>query len=484
MTYLQQLQNINDLKFIEIMKNSHNNLRNNDIPELFKILLNHLTKKISLQITNEIFEYIYYLLSIDNYLSIFYSNGYINSLPYSNSNYYKNLLDILLLLSQKIPHSFDERISTFLTKLSNEYSFKCLIIITFYGQSYNELKNPNIILDILFENFENFFKIETSINFISFLIYLLKNFINFRKEKIINCWKIFIKMLNLEDENILNNCYIALSSIFEMDPNLIKTLEYPSENLSIHLHNKNIQMNSLSFLMRCPPLPTIKNMSKIIDSLLILSETNENATLILLGLAMDVNNSNKLLLNSNWMKKGLPKILDTLRLFGIIMLHKNLRNEIINNENIFDFLKNLLSINSIGVTNAICTILRRLPLTPNFLVSLSKSGFLHLYLNTAIEVNDNSVQLSALRIIDSFSKIKFLSEYIEMIDFIILLIKKRGDLSNAASNVAIQLCRYPKCAKIFNDKKLIEYYIQYKDDPFIKKFSEKFLKVYNKVQNL
>ena len=125
----------------------------------------------------------------------------------------------------------------------------------------------------------------------------------------------------------------------------------------------------------------------------------------------------------------LPKTLDTLRLFGVVILHVNLRKKIMESNHSIQFFLNLLQINSVGVCNAVCNIMKRLPLTEEYVASLSSSGFLSGYFRVVPEVNDKSVQLSALRLLDTLARVRFVPEFMTMIEFVVKLCNSGGELA-------------------------------------------------------
>ena len=106
-----------------------------------------------------------------------------------------------------------------------------------------------------------------------------------------------------------------------------------------------------------------------------------------------------------------------------------------------------------GMTGAICTIIKKLPLTPEFVQSLSDSGFLGSYFSSVLENEDADVLMSALRLLDVLSHTCYVREMGEMVDTVVRLIKEPNPLSTAAASVAVDLCRHSKCASLFKQKR-------------------------------
>ena len=71
----------------------------------------------------------------------------------------------------------------------------------------------------------------------------------------------------------------------------------------------------------------------------------------------------------------------------------------------------------------------------------------------------------------------------DMLDFVVKLCKKGGELALPAAAVAARLVRYPKCAKVLKEKKLDEFFRQPIEDQRVKKYGNKFLIVLDKIEN-
>ena len=338
------------------------------------------------------------------------------------------------------------------------------------------------MVDILFRQSDEFRSVECADDYVSLLVWMLKKYPNFKKQRIKHCWTYVCDMLTLSNVAILNTCYYGLCSIADSDTEAIIDCGYPVSAISRHIMRRPLQASTLSLLMRYPPPPDTRHMDEILLSLIEVAQTDEKATLLLMGLAMDGTNALSLLHNPVWMARGLPKTLDTLRLFCVILLHQELRETIVQTPETIDFFRGLLSSNSVGMCSAICTMLRRLPLTPDFVVQLSESGFLGSYFSSVLENEEKEVLLSALRLLDTIARVKYVRELSEMVDTVVRLVKEQSELNVAAASVAIDLCKYPKCAKLFKQKRLDEFFKQPIRDQRLKKHAERFLQVLSRVE--
>lgn len=478
---LQRLTNASDPMFIQCVRVAYLNLKPNQVPDYYRILLNHFSHRLHTKTGNEILAGICNVLEMRDYSQVFVDNDFTKLLPFSQRQYESQLLDLLFILVQKVPKVFTDRVAAQVATLVEESPRKCLTLIAMYAQQFENVDDPLPIVDILFHQSECFRGLDCAEDYISLIVWLLRQCPQFKTGRFQHSWTYLCDMLTITNPVIINTIYSGLCAIFEIDPDTVKTYGYPSEAIACHIQHSSTQSSTLSLLLRYPPPPHSKCIEQIIITLTEIAKYDEKATLLLLGLAMEESNALILIQNPHWMINSLPKILDTLRLFGVVMLHDNLRVLIVQSPSTIGFFLNLLQVNSVGVCNAVCTIIKRLPLTPDFINRLSQSGFLAGYFGCAQEINDKSVRVSALRLIDTIAKIRFVSEFMDMIDLIIKLIKGGQDMMLPAAAVATRLVRYPKCARVFGQKKLNEYFMQPFTEPHMKKYAEKFLTVYNKI---
>ena len=478
------LENPSHPEFIRQLKFSTYRVSTSQLTNFFKILLNHFNFRIHSKIGNEILLSICKILSInEESISIFIQAHYSLMLPFGQKEFRLQLLDLLFILVKKNPETFIESLSIKFSTLVPFEPKKCLIIISIFSQNFENLREPFPMIDILFRQSDYFRSIECADDYISLLIWLLQKSPTFRKQRIQHCWTYVCDMLNLSNIAILNTCYYGLCKISEVDKDSIKELGYPVSAVAKHILRRPLRNAVMSLLMRYPPSSDTRHMIDLLLSLIKVSEEDNKAILLLMGLSMDGMNALLLLQNPEWMIKPLPQTLDTMKLFCILLLHPELREVLIKPDITIDFFKSLLSINSIGISSAISTIMRKLPLTQDFIGKLSDSGFLGLYFSTVLEHEDEEILLSALRLLDTIARIRYVRELSEMVDTLVRLIKESNNLSTAAASVSIDLCKYPKCAKLFKSKRLNEYFKQPISDPKMKKYANRFLQVLNKVEN-
>lgn len=471
------LEDPEDHNFYNVLKHSHLYVNKQNVIKYLNAILAHFAKgRLHTREGNTILECISKILVNDSFFVAFAEGGFIDRLPFAEKQYRDNLLDLLYILAANIPQVFDLEVAGQLSYIVDSEPRKCLTIIGIFARSFEYVSNPFPMIDILFRKCDEFKTVECAVDYICLLIYMLDKYTFFRQERIQHCWTYICDMLSLTNVAIINTCYYGLCAIAQMDYQGVTSLGYPILDISRHVKRRPLQDASFSLLIRCTPPSDTPNIRELLLSLITVAQEDEKATLILMSLASDASNALRLLQNPEWMTKKLPKVIDTMKLFCTILLHKELRELVVKTPMTIDFFRGLLSENSVGMCNSICTMLRRMPLTPEFVSQLSEQGFLSAYFASILENEEEEVLLSALRLLDTLSRIKYVRELSEMMDTVIRLIKKSNGLTKTAAIVAINLCKYPRCAKIFKAKRLDEFFSR-NEDPKLKKYAEKFLEV-------
>jgi hypothetical protein len=476
----QVLSTPSDKLFMRELRTAPYFVKKAELPDFYSILLSHFQKRIRSKTGNAILLSVCKSLYYDEAFEVFAKERMIELLPYAQKEFRSQLLDLLYILVSKIPDVFSEKIAAQIAPLADYEPRKVLTIIAIFAQSFDEVREPFPMVDILFRHTESFKAIECADDYISLLCWLMANKQTFRRDRNKHCWTYICDMLSLKNIVILNTCYYAMCCMAEIDKRLVDECGYPVPALSRDIRRRSVQSAALSLLLRCPPKSDTRKMEDILQSLIVAAAYNEKASLILMQLSTDGVNAIRLLQIPQWMHRGLPGAVDTMKLFCILLLHTDLRPIVIETPETIDLLCGLLSSNSVGMMGAISTIIRKLPLTPEFVQSLSKRGFLGSYFSSVLENEDVDVLMSALRLLDALSRICYVREMGEMVDTVVRLIKEQNPLSNAAASVAVDMCRHSKCAHLFKQSKLPDFFRKPCDDPKMKKYGDRFLQIYAK----
>lgn len=449
----------------------------------------------------------------ENFLNVYIDNNFVLDLPFESKSksIQTQLLNVLYALSTHAPLVFNSEVSEKIDNyLIREYPKKTLTIIGIYACQFDSLEDPWPLLDLLVKNHSSYFRrdIDCCQDYVSLLVYLCQEFEDYRSTRIQYCWNSICQCLNTENEPTLTTCYNSLCQIYELDPEVISELSFPIFACSIHLRKKqDVSHSVLSLLFRyqpnfdssdnskystrnrsmsspsSPKTPTSSSIMDLVQSLIEVSQTDVNANLILVKMAMNENISRLLLHNATWMTKDMPSKIDTIRLFAVVLSHEDLRTDIMYKAETIDFLRSICTIDASSVLTAICIFIRRLPIDQEYVETLSNSEFLTQFFATAFQHDDETTLHAALVMADTISKVCYVRELLDISDKIVDLAKGENDLALTAGKVAVQMCKYPKCVLRFKRKKLDEYYSNRVRNQNFRKIAVHFLKAFKAAQS-
>ena len=349
---------------------------------------------------------------------------------------------------------------------------KSLTIIALYCQQFNELDNPWPLVDLLIQDGKRFNTPEVAPDYISLLSFLNKKFIEYRNGRALHCWNQVTSMLLSTDQNVLKCCYGGLCAIaggYSGGP-------LPLDMVALHMKQPDLQDCVLALLNVAVLNEKDSANKKLITSLLTVAETNVKATLVLMKLGCTFSSAQTIMSMPNWISKKLPTMVDTLRLFLVLLRHKELREFIADSPDFIEFLKCIVGLDKSGMVPIACTIIRRVPLSKELVTNLSKSGFLKLFYEAVDEDDDGLTQHSKLLLTDTICRVIFVKDFLIICDRIAKIIMENEEFADAASLVAVRLCKYSKCKARMKELKLDAFFKKNKSDPKYQSIARKFLK--------
>ena len=419
-------------------------------------------------------------MSNKKFVKTFVDNNFALDLPYANKTLHEPLLNLLYVLVSANPSVINLGVATKFCKIIRFHPRKSLIILALYAQHFDEITDPWGVIDILLKETQYFRQKECAEDYASLLVYLCQHFEDYRKSRLENCWNVICEALNTENVPSLITFYYSLCQLYELDPEFVKTFPFPTAEVAIHLRKPAVARSAISLLLRITPK---HHLSNIVQGLIAAAQTDVHANLILSKMATKKSVAEALIHDATWMTKDLPDKIDTMRLFAVVISHIDLRPLVLKKSEVIDFFKNISTLDSSGVLTAVCTFIRRLPINANYCELLSKSEFLGQYFATAMAHTDDTTIQTTLLMIHSIAKITFVREFANVCDYVVNLIKGEGETSRVACKVAAELAKYPKCAVIFQNKKLDDYFLRRQKDPKMKRIAVHFLRSYSNALN-
>lgn len=458
--------------FAEGLEKAHETIREKDALEFFKTVLGNFSREdLPFEYGNMIMKSIAKVIQVDENASVFIKNHIATLLPITNNQYNEGLFNLYYILFTKYAVQLDDCIVAILKTLINANPKKVLTLIALYSQQFDEIDNPWPVVDLLIQEGNLFKGADLAPDYVSLLAYLNKKFPEYRSGRAQHCWNQITSMLNLTDKSSIKCCYGALCSISEKYTDGPLQLEI----ISLHLKDPELQDSVLAFLNVANFGSKDLSNEKLISTLIRLSEKTVKATLVLMKFAVDLSSAKTIMSDSNWILKKLPTITDTLRLFLVILRHKELREEIVSNPDFVNFLISIIK-EKPGTVPIVCTILRRVPLSKELVQNLSKSGFLKLYYESEDIDDDGLTPHSKLLLTDTICRVSYVRDYLIMCDRIAKIIINKEEFADAAALVAIRLCKYSRCKARMKELKLEEYFKQNRNEAKLQSVARKFLR--------
>lgn len=469
---LENLKSIHTPEFMDELEDIPETIKPKQVSQFYTIVLNHFENEIPEEIGRAILGTIAKIICIDEYLNIFIQTKSHLRLPYKKKQFVSDIYDILFVIVTAAPIAYEENLSRAFGGIIRRDPSKALTLLAMYSQHFNEIDNPWPMVDLLIQEAHRFQGIETATNFATLLAFLCRKYPDYCEGRSEHCWRKISALLALKDIPTLKSVYCALFSITEV----YKEAVSPLELMKPHLKIRDLQDSVLTLLLAAPPVGKDTRDKVLLQTLCQMGERNKNATLVLMRIATDNSFAEFLIQNAGlWMTKELPSVIDTMRLFFVVFAHVELRNSISESPKFIEFLKMVTEGGSGSTLSMICTIIRRIEISEDFIAALSETGFLGAFFTTAVHISNITAMHAAFLMLDTLAKIGYAREYLKMCEIVAKTVQDRGELAEVATLVAIQLCEYKRCVQVFKKVRLDEFMKRNLSNSKLKANAAKFL---------
>ncbi|OHS97205.1 hypothetical protein TRFO_36627 [Tritrichomonas foetus] len=469
---LHYIKHIDEIEFKDELKKSPYTLQLDHASTYFKIVLSHFRHQIPKETKHIILTTLYKILSTDEFLDVFVTEGFAPILPFSHKDVLDDLFDILFLLVTKAPQVFDEFVSNSLSKLVRYRGLRSIIILAIYSEKFSTFKNPWPVVDILFKEKDRFLKADICIQYCALLANLVMNEKEFMEKRGSNAFEVITSLLNSDQNSIVVSAYSYLCIII----NKIPYCEVPFEILKEQLKNHHFT-NSVLELLLISPIEDENSMydKTLIKNLLrIAGSGSKLALMVLLKLAKREDIASLLVEDPVWMEKELPSLVDTLRLFLVVFGHKNLRSKITTDPEFPLFLNSLIDTGEIERMSLCLLILRRVdPLSEELIQDLNDSEFVTKFIEYEERNGSDEAIYDAILLIDTIGKRFFTRDILKACKNLNGYLRTHFEQAAAA---AINLCAHEKYAKKFRDLGMVDFFKKKKKDQSKRKRSMLFLR--------
>ncbi|EAY13762.1 hypothetical protein TVAG_467770 [Trichomonas vaginalis G3] len=470
---IKVFKKLTNKNFSEGLERAPSLLRSRQASLFYKTLLAHFTNpELTTEIGDSILKTLSQCLKNEDNLRCFIDGSFANMLPNDQERFFNSVFEVFYVIVTTGSILIDETIANVLHPLIKFNPKKSLTIIALYCQNFGEIDNPWPMIDLLIQEGSHFNIPNVAQDYISLLAFLNKKYIEYRKGRSQHCWNQIISMLSTDDTKILAACYGGLCTISEFYPGGAIQID----SVSQHLKNTELQNSVLAMLNVATLNENDASSKKLISTLMSIAETNVKATLILMKLGCIFSAAQTIFSMTGWINKKLPTTTDTLRLFLVLLRHKDLREEIAESPDFVEFLKQIITMDRPGVVPIACTIIRRVPLSKDLATNLSKSGFLKQFYDAPEDGDDGLTKHSKLLLTDTICRVCYVREYLSMCDKIAEIIIENGEFTDSAALVAVRLCKYRKCKDRFKELKLDAFFKKDSLKPKLQNVGKKFLK--------
>jgi hypothetical protein len=480
---LKEFQDPRSPAFIERLAIARRLLTHSQIREFYQIVIAHLWADVDITTGKEIIRAICGCIAIGEYFcNVFIDHGFASQLPF-NSTYQNDVFDLLsvLLDRDRGGRAFNEElVAQFRTRISKRGE-KSLNLISRFATKFNEVDNPAPMLNLLFSEYHRFSRPDVVLSYIKVLAYLVRTFPEFRRDQGDNAW---VHITALFDESYIPSHPEIIPAIYDgccLIADVVKTVAFPFRHAKNHIANPDLAPSVLTLLLVVQlDYNELSDMSFLSSLLRFARKGEKNASLALMRLAENHEIADKLIANCGWLELNLPDEIYTLRLFLVVFQHEDLRCRFTDCREFLTFLKTLIRSklgSEEGGQALICRILRRVPMTDDFVKDLTMECVITEFMAKAAKSDPkfrNGSTTSVMLILQRIAEQSYTKDLLMGCDMIAKMLQARNEHFLLAAGLAVTLAVHKPCAKKFRELGVVEVFGSLKKEPAGKKLAAKF----------
>jgi hypothetical protein len=498
---LDQLTDYENPEFFVQLELAPANLTGDQIDSFFKVALKHSRSKCPRDTAKTILRTLYDVLTDPPVLGAFASGWFAAALPFARVELIDDILNILWLLASRAPSAFDDSLARSVRRLIPERPAKVLHLIARYLLSADE--GPSPMAALLLDESDVFSQAETIVQFGQLLSYAATGFSakfgnsSFEREQFAKkfgdpAFKICCKLLKTAHHEVLPDLYNSVCLVAQHLP----TVALPLATLKLHLKIAPAQPGVLQLLL----LGNVKGVSEELNDrfltrpLIRLAGAETAACFVLMRMAKaDTAFSESLVADGSWMERDLPKVVYTLCLFLVVFqgpeewmaeaaerrrrLIAAHRMRLTTEPGFAALLCRLVACRNEAINSVIVTVLRRVQPLPAALVrDLSECKFIEDFMRCQLELGTQAARIEYLRLLQTIGRSVYTRELIAGCRELTRMIVEETDVAAPACRAAIDLCREPKCVRLFKDRGLVDYFLRQRASREMRAIADEFLR--------
>lgn len=388
-----------------------------------------------------------------------------HQLPLENDELLDPCLDVLHVLFEKSPETFEESFTDTMSDLIPRNPTKSLILLSLMAKSFDSSTNSWEMLDLMIQKSTIFFKSSVGSELISTLFFLCYKYSDYRKSRLNYCISVFLKGLQSRDKNTVKQAYNALCHFFH------KNIDLDYGLVIDHLSSDSLFPFCLQLLIRMKDFPCLP---ELISVLLDRATASIEATLVLLRICGIQEGAMAIMKKPKWITQDLPTPIDTLRLYLAVMTHSEIRPMLSRLPQTHQFFIKLCDENDNRVLTHLSLIIRKFKISKEIVASFSESGVFKAIFSAALDFGDDQSLHAAMMIIIKVGKVDFAPEYLMFSNKFKEVIRSDSSILGTAISAVTLLCKYPLCAKKFKELKIDNDFRKFMKDPDYKEYAETF----------
>ena len=431
--------------FLKALELAPSQVNDDNHRRFFRMMLKFAAETTDPAIGNAILVTVIKAIRNDANMQLFVGSGFASQVPFGNRVVSDKVFDLLRLLAERAPQAFDEAVIAQLPTIAAVNPQKFLTLLAVYSQNTRHTE----VFKVIFENAQLFMRRDCLQNLISLLVWMAENSQRFKMKFGADLATLLNNMSLTVNGEAAADCYTALCHLVDLG---IPVDDVPAARIVAHLEDDEVRPTAISFMLR--HTPKHGNLTQLVNALVKHARTDRKVSYILVKMARMAKVVQILIDNPTWMTVGLPERVHTLRLFCQVMTIAELREALVaDEEELTTFFSGLLTLQDESITLIICSLMKRLPLTPTLVRLLSDRGFIGAYFTV---VRQYGYVTQGLILLNQLAAAGYCKEYDTLIDYVIDNIQTKDHCSTALKT-ATTLCRYQKCKRKLISRRVSEY---------------------------
>ena len=194
---IKKLKNPDSRSFFSELQNAEENLTKKEAKSFFNAVLQNFESDIPTKTGNAILSSIKNVVTEKSIASVFISNEFALSLPFSQKSYTPKIIDIFLQLVKVDPSVFTADVTNSFSSLISRSPDKCLSIFAIFSKNCADFEDKMAVFELIIKKNEIFINDDALIpNYLSLLAFLCDKYHDFRKKRLSACCKILLSIMH------------------------------------------------------------------------------------------------------------------------------------------------------------------------------------------------------------------------------------------------------------------------------------------------